>query len=171
MATKPAKKTVKKSAAKKPAKAKRPLCRPGKYTPKLVEDICARLSLGEPLAVICRDEGMPDPATVWRWEQAHEGVLQSIARAREAGYDVIALDALAIADDGRRDYQVLEDGREVVDHDHIARSRLRVDTRLKLLSKWSPRYGDKMQLAGHDGGELKTPPPIAWTVAPVAPKE
>lgn len=165
MASKPTKRPAK--ARKKPAAAKRPPGRPSKYTPALVAKICARLSEGEALAVICRDKGMPDPATVWRWEQADAEVMQAIARAREAGYDAIALEALDIADDGRRDYKPDKDGREIVDHDHIARSRLRVDTRLKLLSKWSPRYGDKMQLAGHDGGALPAPP--AWVIAPIAP--
>ena len=50
-----------------------------------------------------------------------------------------------------------EDGSEiiVVDHDHIARSRLRVDARKWLLSKMLPKvYGDKVAL----GGDADAPP-------------
>ena len=34
------------------------------------------------------------------------------------------------------------------DSEHVQRSKLRVETRLKLLAKWDPRrYGDRLQLA------------------------
>ena len=86
--------------------------------------------------------------------------------ARDLGYDAIAHDCLQIADDGRRDYQVSEDGREAVDHDHIQRSKLRIETRLKLLARWDPRrYGEKVQLANHEGGELPAPQFIVQPVA------
>ena len=44
--------------------------RPSLYSPELITTICDRLSKGEPLAAICRDEGMPDPATIWQWLMA-----------------------------------------------------------------------------------------------------
>lgn len=149
MATKKASK-----AAKKASKAKNPRKpgRPSKYSDKLIESICARLSKGEPMAVICRDAGMPADRTVRDWCDSRPDVSAAIARAREEGFDAIAYEALGIADDGRRDYVTGKDG-PVVDHDHIARSRLRVDTRLKLLAKWDPkRYGDKVDM--NHGGEV-----------------
>ena len=133
------------------------MARPSKYSQPLVDSICERLALGEPLAQICRDEGMPHPSTVRDWMAAREDVSRAIARARMDGFDQIAMEALAIADDGRRDYLPNDDGREVVDHDHIARSRLRVETRLKLLAKWDPkRYGERQQLehTGPNGGPV-----------------
>lgn len=157
--------------AEKPDEAKKP-GRPSLYSQELVEAICARLSEGEALAVICRDDGMPAYRTVKDWadEPSERGRLVSaaIARAREEGFDAIAREALEIADDGTRDKRINADGFEVVDHDHIARSRLRVDTRLKLLAKWDPkRYGDKVQLADSDGNNLPAP---QFVVLPVAPK-
>ncbi len=133
--------------------------RPTTYTEEIVEEIAERLSKGEPLAQICRDEGMPHPSTVRDWMAAHESVSRRIARAREDGFDAIAADALSIADDGTRDYQRSEQGALVVDHDHIQRSKLRVDTRLKLLAKWDPkRYGERvaMEHTGADGGPIQT---------------
>jgi len=53
---------------------------------------------------------------------------------------------LEVADDGRNDTYTDEDGNIRTDHDVIARSRLRVDTRKWLLSKALPKiYGDKIE--------------------------
>lgn len=123
--------------------------RPSLKTPELVSAICERLAQGEPLAAICRDEGMPHPSTVRDWMKADAEVSRAIACAREDGEDWLAAECLSIADDGSRDYETKEDGREVVDHDHIQRSKLRIDTRLKLLAKWNPKkYGERLALAG-----------------------
>ena len=138
---------------------KRPVGRPTLYTSDLVDRICERLSVGEPLAQICRDKGMPGLSTVYDWQSADKDISGRFARAREAGFDQIAQDALDIADDGSRDYKPSEDGRELPDHDHIQRSKLRVETRLKLLAKWDPkRYGERIaqELTGKDGGPLQT---------------
>lgn len=108
------------------------------------DEVCERLSEGEPLAQICRSEGMPKVRTVYDWRDENPSFAAGFARAREVGYDIIAQDCADIADDGSRDYIAGED-RMVVDHDHIQRSKLRVDTRLKLLAKWDPkRYGDRI---------------------------
>jgi hypothetical protein len=128
--------------------------RPSLFTQEIADAICERLSNGEPLAAICRDEKMPGLSTVYDWQKADAEFSGSIARAREAGFDQIAIDALEIADDGTNDFveKKRQDGStyDAVDAEHIARSKLRVDTRLKLLAKWDPkRYGDR-QLLGSD---------------------
>lgn len=123
----------------------------------LVPAICARLAEGEPLAVICQDIGIPR-RTVNQWRQDDEAIAAQFDEARDLGYDAIAHECLSIADDGSRDYMATADGREVPDHDHISRSKLRIETRLKLLAKWDPRrYGEKLQqeITGKDGAELK----------------
>ena len=108
------------------------------FTPKVGAEIVARLSKGEPLTVICRDEGMPCDDTVRAWADADPAFARDIARAREVGFDTIALDALAISDDRS---------------DDPASRRVRVETRLKLLAKWDPkRYGDKVQIGGDGSG-------------------
>jgi hypothetical protein len=122
----------------------------------LVPKICERLAAGEPLAVICRDIGIPR-RTVNQWRQDDKEIAILFDEARDDGYDVIAQDCIAIADDGRRDYTQDEDGRAAVDHDHIQRAKLRVDTRLKLLAKWDKRrYGDQVALTGADGGPIRS---------------
>ena len=149
--------------------------RPSKYTPALVEAIASRLALGEPMAVICRDAGMPAYRTVRDWIDSKPDVSAAIARAREEGFDAIAAGTLEIADDARNDYMKAagEEGSVAyrLNGEHIQRSKLRIDTRLKLLAKWDPkRYGDKVQLADADGNNLPAPQFIIQPVAAKAPE-
>jgi hypothetical protein len=93
-------------------------------------------------------------------------VSQAIARARESGFDYLAAECLEIAEDGSNDYMASKHG-PVLDTEHVQRSKLRIETRLKLLAKWDPkRYGDKVQLADADGNNLPAP---QWIVAPIEP--
>ena len=117
------------------------------FTPELAAEICARLSTGEPLAVICRDEHMPAVRTVSDWKREHE------LFATEA----LAAQCLEISDDEQHDWLMTKKG-VIVNEVAIGRARLQVDTRLKLLAKWYPaRYGDKtsMELTGPNGGPLQ----------------
>lgn len=124
--------------------------RPSKFTQEIADEICNRLSQGEPLAQICRDEHMPSVATVGNWKAADEVLSSAIARAREEGFDAIALQCLEIADETSRD-TVITDTGERANSEWISRSKLRVETRLKLLAKWDPkRYGERLAIGGAD---------------------
>ena len=125
----------------------------------LIAEICERLAEGEPLAAICRDIHMPDRSVVYDWANEDERVSQRIASARAKGFDAIAEQCLEIADDASKDMPVVvgfdpEDpaAPRGFNAEHVQRSKLRVETRLKLLAKWDPkRYGDKQQVehSGH----------------------
>lgn len=133
------------------------MARPSDYSQATADAICARLSAGEPLAHICRDEGMPAVRTVSGWKAAHESFSADIARAREEGYDQIAASCLDIADEVAFDTIESKDGMRA-NTEWISRSKLRIETRLKLLAKWDPkRYGDKVttELTGPDGGAVQ----------------
>lgn len=101
---------------------------------------------------------MPSEALVRVWASDQTlPFFSQYAQAREIGYHVMADELLEIADDGINDRIVDEDGNERTDHDVIARSRLRVDTRKWLLSKALPKiYGDKIQNehTGANGGPI-----------------
>jgi hypothetical protein len=146
--------TAKKPAAKKADK--KPHGRPSLYTQPLGKRICDRLSKGEPLAQICRDAGMPAVRTVSLWKESHPDFGANFARAREEGYDAIAAGCLEIADDAKNDWMetfAIDDDASAykLNGEHIQRSKLRIETRLKLLAKWDPkRYGDKLALGGAD---------------------
>ena len=130
------------------------------YTQKLADEICRRLANGESLKSIARTPGFPSEATIREWslDVAHPFAVP-YARAREAGYHKLAEELLEISDDSSRDLIEHEtrDGGTVltVNHEHIQRARLRVDTRKWILSKMLPKvYGDKFQVGGEGGGPL-----------------
>lgn len=152
-----------------------------KYTEALTIEICERIGNGEPLAQICRDEHMPQLTTVYDWQHAHPEFAERVARARVAGFDMIAQEALTIADtpivgivsklgkgeankDGTPgELVVVEQRRE----DMLGHRKLQVDTRLKLLACWDPRrYGAKVsqEITGADGG----PQEHKWVVEVVS---
>lgn len=147
--------TEKKSAAKKTA-AKKPRGRQSTFTQAVADEICERLSSGETLQSICSGEGMPAVRTVSDWTMAHESFAASFAQARARGFDAIAAETMQIADDDSRDWEPVKDaeGQVIgvkVDGEHVQRSKLRIETRLKLLAKWDPkRYGDKLAIGGAD---------------------
>lgn len=72
--------------------------RPSKFTEAIVDEICERLSNGETLRSICRDEHMPTWRTVYDWCDASPEVSARIARAREVGFDSIGESTLDISD-------------------------------------------------------------------------
>jgi len=122
------------------------------YSPRLFTDLCARIADGATLPQACRAEGVTNCSTVFRWLGKYPKASEMYARAREARAELHAEEILAISDDGSNDYMEVE-GKTVVDHEHIQRSRLRVDTRRWLLSKMLPKqYGDKMQVGGIENG-------------------
>ena len=123
---------------------KRPPGRQSKFTEELADEIVERVSAGEPLAQICRDAHMPCLRAVYDWMDAHPDFAARIARARRSGHDVIAVDALRIADEQP---PVTQNGSS--DSGFVAWQKNRVWTRLQLLAKWDPkRYGDKLELSG-----------------------
>lgn len=132
------------------AKEPKKIGRPSAYTPKLAEAICARLATGETLTSICSAENMPAVRTISDWKTAHEAFSANFARARDEGFDAIAADCLAIADDKSGDVRIIgsEDGeREVCNTEFVQRAKLRIETRLKLLAKWDPkRYGERQEV-------------------------
>lgn len=105
--------------------------RPSSYSQEVADEICARLSKGEPLSVICSDEHIPSFQTVYNWEKAQPEFLEASTRARQIGTHYLAYDSLRVADDMTID---------------AAHKRVMVDTRLRLIGKWNARqYGDKIE--------------------------
>lgn len=139
------------------------MARPTDYNQEIVANICERLSLGESLREICRDDNMPGKSTVMRWLHAHEEFRDQYARAREAQAEHWADEIIEISDDGSNDWETRQskDGSsyEAVNAEVINRSRLRVDTRKWLMARMAPKkYGDKVTQA-HEG-EVKLE--VSW---------
>lgn len=91
---------------------------------------------------------MPNVKTVYAWMKINSEFAARFARAREEGFDAIAEDCLDIADDASQDEIDTPNGPKA-NGEFMARSRLRVETRLKLLARWDPkRYGEKLDVTG-----------------------
>lgn len=129
----------------------------GVLTPELQEEIIDRLSDGEPLRQICRDEHMPNWATVYRLMDADVDFKQRIAHAREIGEEAISQDILAIADTPMEGIETeeSENGIKTKRADMLGHRKLQIETRLKLLAKWNPKkYGDRIQHANDPDSPL-----------------
>jgi hypothetical protein len=91
---------------------------------------------------------------------------EQYARARDAQADTLADEIIDIADDGSNDWmeRELESGKtiEVVNAEHISRSKLRVDARKWVAAKLKPKkYGDKTLL----GSDPENPLPPGFIVS------
>lgn len=98
------------------------------------------VSGGMPMAQACRTLDLNLSTTYDRMTKS-AAFAEMMNKARDAGYDMIAVDCLQIAD------HVADDGDQKPNKEWIARSKLRVETRLKLLAKWHPKkYGEKLEI-------------------------
>lgn len=125
--------------------------RPSKYSTELAAEICERLSNGEPLRQICRDDHMPAWQKIYEWMARDEELSGAIARARDQGYEAIAEEALIIADNIHLGHKrvIGDDKTYTTVEDMLGHRKLQIETRLKLLAKWNPKkYGDRVTHAG-----------------------
>jgi hypothetical protein len=134
--------------------------RPRLYSEELAAKVCTSIAEGRSLKKTCEGEGMPSMLTVFKWLQ--DGELKAFhanyARARDEQVAKFADELQDIADDASNDFSVDEDGNEIVNHEHIQRSKLRIDTRKWILAKMMPKkYGDRaaVELSGPDGKPIQ----------------
>jgi len=122
------------------------------------------ISEGMTLREFCRQEGMPSWKTVYQWQNEDEDFKSRFARARIIGFDVIAEEALHIADTPQIGQIVTskEWGEEIKEEDMLGHRKLQIETRLKLLAKWDPkRYGERVDHTSSDGSMTpKAPQPV-----------
>ena len=106
-------------------------------------------------------ESMPDKSTVFRWLRINKEFRDQYEIAKQESADAMAEEVLDIADDGTNDWieKLDKDGAvigEVLNSEHVQRSRLRIDTRKFLMAKMKPKkYGEKVDL--NVGGQGDNP--------------
>jgi hypothetical protein len=142
-----------KKATKKRTQPAKKMGRPPEQVPQdIANEICAWIAAGETLRDYCRQEGKPAWQTVYGWLDKDEDFRKRFAYARELGEEAIAQECFAIADDGQNDWMEKhdKDGALVgwqINGEHVSRSKLRIETRLKLLAKFNPKkWGEKVDV-------------------------
>ncbi len=116
------------------------------YTPELGAEFCRRIIEGRMVRDVCSDPDMPSSRSFYAWLREYPELAEHYAVAKELQCDAIAADILKIADTADADNVVDEYGNIKPNHEWIARSKLRVDSRKWLLSKMLPKkYGDKIE--------------------------
>lgn len=99
-------------------------------TSEEIVSICERIAEGKSLRAVCRERGLKE-SNVRYWLAKDPEAFAHSARARELGCDALADECLEIADDDT----LKADER-----------RIKIDTRIRLIGKWSQRYGDKVSV-------------------------
>jgi len=107
-------------------------------TDRQLNAICDSLSSGTSLRATCTKMNLPE-STVRRWIRDCPEAASSVIRARELGFDSMADQCIEIADAGDLEPQD---------------RRVRIETRIRLLGKWSQRYADRQSVdVGNKPGE------------------
>lgn len=119
---------------------------------------------------ICQRDDMPTRQTVTNWiargdagEEPFKGFFGKYLRARELQADAIFDECLDIADNATDDVIFLaqddgdgEGGKPAIKHSAIARSKLMIDTRMRMAGKLKPKkYGEKTTIAGDSEAPIK----------------
>jgi hypothetical protein len=121
--------------------------RPSIYSDELINTICLRIAEGESLNKICKDEKMPDKATVFRWLVSDQAFCDKYARARELQAETQFDELIDIVDQPPElSYVTGKDGEVIevkFDSSYVAWMKLRVDTRKWTAARMAPKkYGE-----------------------------
>ena len=128
--------------------------RPSIYTDELAATILGRISNGESLRSIVKDEGMPTQSSVYLWLLQKPDFSEQYTRAREEQADTLADEILAIADE-TPDSVTDEKGISRTDSGWVTWQRNRVDARKWVASKLKPKkYGDALKVGGDKDNPL-----------------
>ena len=139
-----------------------------KWSAEIEDQIIDQITSGYTLEKIAENPSMPSKATILRWTQGEGGVIDGASfkarydQARIARADRLAAEILRIGDDSSHDRIVeeLPGGvvTERVDHEHIARSKLRCDNRRWVLQTLFPeRFSAKMVVEHQNAAPVTRP--------------
>jgi hypothetical protein len=126
----------------KPVVQKRPAGRPSAYNDPLADEICLRLSEGESLRKICRDEHLPSRQTVLAWMHEKPVFLSKVSRARDGQADWLHDEMADLEEEVRNGSLDPHAGRVIIWSKQWRASKLA-----------PKKYGDRQQLehSGPDG--------------------
>ncbi len=130
--------------------------RPTSYQRALANAVCERLAAGEALDSIATDPTMPAAETIAGWVLDNtDGFTERFERCRKVRAVLWEDELLRIADDGSGDWKETARGM-TANTEHLSRSKLRIEVRRWLLSKWLPcQFGDKLGLGSDSEAPVK----------------
>ena len=111
-----------------------------------IEEVLFWISSGETLRSYCRQENKPCYATIYSWMnipdcEISEEFSKRFAHARERGAEVIGESLIELMNETPR--MIGEDDKRI-DPAWVQLQKAKADVTLRLLSKWSSRYSDKV---------------------------
>ncbi|HEX4045111.1 MAG TPA: hypothetical protein VHZ76_05540 [Gammaproteobacteria bacterium] len=122
--------------------------RPTTYSIEIATEICDTVSSStKGIKRLClENDHWPCPDTIFRWLKSNKDFSDQYARAKRLQIEALVDEILEIADDSNNDYMADVKGKMIIDHEHIQRAKLRIDTRKWLASKLVPKiYGNRIQ--------------------------
>ena len=119
-----------------------------------IEEVLFWISSGQTLRAYCRQKNTPCYATIYSWmnipnSEESEDFSKRFVYARERGAEVIGEGLLELMNEPPR---MIGGEQPRIDPSWVALQKAKADVTLKLLSKWSSRYSDKV--IGIDKAEI-----------------
>jgi hypothetical protein len=156
----------KKIVKTKPKAPKRKIGRPKSRTDEQIKviqnEICTRIATtSKSLRQICQDmikdfDHMPCYRDIVQMLADDKEFSPQYARAKAIQAELLFDEILEISDDSSLDMACTEEGKPFIDHEHVNRSRLRVDSRKFYIAKILPKkYSEKHEVTGKDGGPVE----------------
>lgn len=149
------------------AKVGRPPVYSGEERDEIMAHVLTNVASGRYVSRVFREDKttstgvkLPHVATFWLWVFESKEYGDKLARAREAGVEAKLDECEEIADDAINDFMEVnygEDRRIEYRAEHVQRSKLRIETRIKLAQMLKPKtYGPKLDLTS-DGERISLP--------------
>ena len=115
-------------------------------TKEIIEEVLFWISSGETLRSYCRQKNKPCYATIYSWmniqnNEDSEEFSKRFVWARERGAEVIGEGLIELMNETPR---MIEGESPRIDPSWVALQKAKADVTLRLLSKWSSRYSDKV---------------------------
>lgn len=133
--------------------------RPSIYTQDIADYICERIATSSSsMNTICKEIDISVYSVINWLSESHVAYRVNFSKdyalAKQLQGDYLAEELLDIADESDHDTEVGLDGKKVINHDAINRSRLRVDARKWAAAHLRPKkWGDKIDVTS-DGGKV-----------------
>ena len=130
---------------------KTPKGRPSIFSQDLADTICARISLGESMRSVCRDENMPPQQTIFRWFRERKDFCEQYERACAERTDSQQEDLLEMGDLAIQHAEATDPKAVGA---VVSAYKLKADNLKWSMSKMKPKkYGDKLDVTS-DGEKI-----------------